>query len=666
MSQQKEHPDITYLKSPEIGNVISKGLATVYKEQPKNPVQFLANWLLNYSATTEVENSNEIKEKNKIELIAKHKEELEAVEKQLKEKLQQEQTHTNSESGFQKKLENCDDLEDVIQDFVDHIRDNSEATSVYLGHRERVKNAVTDDDNDQAHINPEGKQIIKFLAVDKEHEWLRKKLLEEGQGITFEVWNEPAAEEEQENPEGENEEGVQPEPKEEKLNSVFVPSVVVEPKVHFFEVPRLGSYFAVPITIKTCLNENAFDKAFEERVRLAAEKATMEKDREDKLREIEERREAGEDPEELDKIEIPSIESLVEADFEMTEDHFVLCINTLGQDRGLTEEQRKYIEDWAKNFRENWGRAEREALNRDIDARIARNQADDKYKEEFGETENENENTRIEEEFKDVQEIEDEERDLRTNIAKMDHARTVILNDHFKPQILAFKEEKVIKMGRLLQAVLYFLGYQKEQICEPETNLLHWKTAKKLLNDEFFDRIKKYEPRGPKGGSYPRYAMIPKLEQTLEGFQQEDVDHYSLAFGYLFKWLNLTITARKGDINLRREAIRQKKEVRAKAEEDHKQWEDERNNQLREAIEEAKKEFDDHMAEEAAAAEGEGEGEGEAEEGEKKEPEEFKFDEEAFLENWDKDNPIDPIPAEVIDDLDNDYELPSEETVAEE
>ena len=45
----KEHPDATYVKRDDIGLVIAKGLAVMYKTQPKNPVDFLAKWLLNYA-----------------------------------------------------------------------------------------------------------------------------------------------------------------------------------------------------------------------------------------------------------------------------------------------------------------------------------------------------------------------------------------------------------------------------------------------------------------------------------------------------------------------------------------------------------------------------------------------------------------------------------------
>ena len=46
----EDHPDVSYIKSDAIGLVISKGLAVTYKAKPKNPVDFLAKWLLNFNS----------------------------------------------------------------------------------------------------------------------------------------------------------------------------------------------------------------------------------------------------------------------------------------------------------------------------------------------------------------------------------------------------------------------------------------------------------------------------------------------------------------------------------------------------------------------------------------------------------------------------------------
>lgn len=47
--QKKLHPDSEYIMQPKIGPIIAKGLATVYKEKPNNPVDFFAKWLLQQS-----------------------------------------------------------------------------------------------------------------------------------------------------------------------------------------------------------------------------------------------------------------------------------------------------------------------------------------------------------------------------------------------------------------------------------------------------------------------------------------------------------------------------------------------------------------------------------------------------------------------------------------
>jgi galactose-1-phosphate uridylyltransferase len=44
-----EHPDAAYIKQDDLGLVVAKGLAVMYKSQPANPVDFLAKWLLNYA-----------------------------------------------------------------------------------------------------------------------------------------------------------------------------------------------------------------------------------------------------------------------------------------------------------------------------------------------------------------------------------------------------------------------------------------------------------------------------------------------------------------------------------------------------------------------------------------------------------------------------------------
>ena len=46
--------DADYLKSRDLGQVIAKAMAVMYETNPKNPVDFLAKWLLNYSKVEQI------------------------------------------------------------------------------------------------------------------------------------------------------------------------------------------------------------------------------------------------------------------------------------------------------------------------------------------------------------------------------------------------------------------------------------------------------------------------------------------------------------------------------------------------------------------------------------------------------------------------------------
>lgn len=49
-----------------------------------------------------------------------------------------------------------------------------------------------------------------------------------------------------------------------KPKYTFIPEVVREPKMHFFDVPKLGSYLAVELKYNSCLYEESLDNAYAE------------------------------------------------------------------------------------------------------------------------------------------------------------------------------------------------------------------------------------------------------------------------------------------------------------------------------------------------------------------------------------------------------------------
>jgi len=103
--------------------------------------------------------------------------------------------------------------------------------------------------------------------------------------------------------------------------------------------------------------------------------------------------------------------------------------------------------------------------------------------------------------------------------------------EKWKEDLMELTEYKVIKFPRVWQAVFYILGYEREEICWEGTNMLWWKKAHNLVNEEFLDKLLEYNPMGAKPGEYKQYQICNYLESSLEGTNQEEVDTYSLALG---------------------------------------------------------------------------------------------------------------------------------------
>lgn len=91
------------------------------------------------------------------------------------------------------------------------------------------------------------------------------KVLTPEEGISHDVFKD-AEEEEEVQPEEENlEEGAEANKKVKDddilktMKHIYVSEVVREPRIHFYKVPRLGSFLAIPLIYKSCLHSNALD-----------------------------------------------------------------------------------------------------------------------------------------------------------------------------------------------------------------------------------------------------------------------------------------------------------------------------------------------------------------------------------------------------------------------
>lgn len=114
--------DAEYLKSKELGMVIAKGMAVMYKTNPKNPVDFLANWLLNYSKAERA--LDDIAEANAVVLLQKnqHAEARAQLNTQEMERKKLQDEVEEVKWVFKEKLAEAEDLGDHLQDLTDHLK----------------------------------------------------------------------------------------------------------------------------------------------------------------------------------------------------------------------------------------------------------------------------------------------------------------------------------------------------------------------------------------------------------------------------------------------------------------------------------------------------------------------------------------------------------------
>jgi len=215
----------------------------------------------------------------------------------------------------------------------------------------------------------------------------------------------------------------------------------------------------------------------------------------------------------------------------------------------------------------------------------------------------------------------------------------------------------VIKFPRIFQSLFYLLKFkERPHLCERGTNKLQWKKSSKFTNEELFGRMGDYWPIGPKEETYKAYEKLQFIKANLDGIKEEEVDEYSVALGKLYRWILLAIDVRFEDVKLRRankkalraerdEAIAQEKERMEKRTAQHDEKKAAFDEQTHAEMEQRKTDYPE----------------------EEIDPDEFPaFDDEEFYAKFDEDNPPISIPDEVVDDVDNDFNLQIPDEPAEE
>lgn len=151
----------------------------MYKTQPKNPVDFLAKWLLNYAQVEKKALSTQERQEKVKELRDKHdyQKSVELKENETKE-IEQQETDLKIKR-FNEKISFSNDLTDQLQDLADFLKEFTDSTAVYVGKLVYPKKPINEDDDDQAHIDNEASQIIHFMNATKGHDYLVDAILKQ-------------------------------------------------------------------------------------------------------------------------------------------------------------------------------------------------------------------------------------------------------------------------------------------------------------------------------------------------------------------------------------------------------------------------------------------------------------------------------------------------------
>ncbi len=84
-------------------------------------------------------------------------------------------------------------------------------------------------------------------------------------------------------------------------------------------------------------------------------------------------------------------------------------------------------------------------------------------------------------------------RDIISKQSRLTHqAHAFLEKADWKAQLGSIGEMQVTKMPKIVQSLLYLLGFTREEVCEPKTNCIFWKKAKIFLHEEMPKRMATY------------------------------------------------------------------------------------------------------------------------------------------------------------------------------
>lgn len=460
---------------------------------------------------------------------------------------------------------------------------------------------------------------------------------------------------------------------------------------------------AIPMVYKSCLFDEALTEAVANYGDVQTKKAQQEQDiQAHEALQAQQKEIALSQGQEFEPEERTWAE--IELDpFQTKEEQFVVCIDTMGQDRELTEDQKRFALETVERYIEIWEAEERLALSQDRDRRLAAMQADLDQEartesvhaveianeiEEFVFKPNAEDTIYFEKVLEQPEQeegqptieqppVDDELREIENKYKMLKvMAQRFLQNPEWRDLVRNLLEYRVMRYPQIIQSLMFLTGSRREDICLPNTNKLCWKWIRMIKDEQLPTAMLEYKMFGETKARGPilAYQTVTYCEKIIAGIQTEDVESYHQGLGKLFKWLQTAIAGRKADIIRRKLATKRAIEDRLRRieqEEDRKtrradylveakqSWETEN----QEAIEAYEKFVDRERRREAGEPVSEDEDEDEDDPKEREAPVKPVFDEAEALARFDErdENAVVEIPAEVVPQVDEDWPMTADE-----
>lgn len=229
----------------------------------------------------------------------------------------------------------------------------------------------------------------------------------------------------------------------------------------------------------------------------------------------------------------------------------MVCFDTLGQDRELTEADRDYCKTIVEVLRSNWENKERELLQHDIDSqlKLLQENAENPQQEALARL--------VEEEDKELPTHEEVEKvkaneklmELEINTLRLEKIKEYVGEEKYLASLDILLDRRVLKFPEIMKLFFLFAGFRKEEVTLRGTNVFNWLKAKALLpRDQLKQIITAYIARGSKPDVEVKpYAKWQRLLRNLEKYDLAAVATYNIFLAFLLRFLIIAGKVRIAD-----------------------------------------------------------------------------------------------------------------------